>query len=135
MNAKFGTKSKTPTKKTNTQRPDHSDSDQDGPPQNRPTSKTAIALIEPAGGTHGSISLSQTEQRVRNAAAIALEGLKSYNHEADSMYHHATEAHRLQDAVDLAILQSDAEADAAVDATSDMIDLDGIDEHLLEEGA
>ena len=153
-NAKLGTKNANPTVPTSvkkTQRPNHSDSDQDGPLQNRPTSWTAIALSDVtldwpvaskadiqgrwqtsllAGGTHGSISLSQKEQRVHNAAAIALQSLKFHNHEADSMYHHTFEAHRLQDAVDLAIMQSEAEVDAAVDAALDTIDPDVIDKHL-----
>lgn len=46
------------------------------------------------------------------------------------MYHHTFEAYPLQDAVYLAVIQSEAEVDAAVDATLDMVDPDVIDEHL-----
>ena len=137
MNAKLRAKSVTPTGVKKAKRPDHSNSDQDGPLQNRPTSRTAIALSDVtldwpvaskadiqgrwqtsllAGGTHNSVSLGQKEQRIHSAAAIALESLKSYNHEADLMYHHTFEAHRLQDSVDLAIMRSEAEVDAAIDA-------------------
>ena len=93
MNAKLRAKSVTPTGVKKTKRPDHSNSDQDGPLQNRPTSRTAIALSDVtldwpvasntdiqgrwqtsllAGGTHNSVSLSQKEQRIHSAAAIAL---------------------------------------------------------------
>jgi hypothetical protein len=51
------------------------------------------------------------------------------------MYHPTFEAHRHQDAVRLAAMQSETEADASVDAALSMIDQDVINEHLVEEGA
>lgn len=155
-NAKLRTKSETPTSVKETQRPDYSDSGQDAPLHIRPTSRTAtgswdVTLDRPvtskadiqgrwqtsllAGGTHGSISFSQKEQRVHNAAAIALESLKSCYHEADSTNHHTFEAHQFQDAVDLAVMRSKAETDAADETTLDMIDPDVIRDHLLGDGA
>lgn len=124
------------------------------PLRNRPKSRTAKVLWDAgldspiaadveiqgrwemsllAGGTHGSVSLSQKTQKAHNAAATALETLKFYNREAHAMYHHTLEAHRLQDAVDLAIMQSEAEVDAADDAPLGMIDPSVLEKHLFEE--
>ena len=141
MNAKLGPKSGTPTSVKDTKRSEYSNLD--SPLQNRPTSRNAKVLWDAgldspiaadveiqgrwetsllSGGTHGSVWLGQKKQKAHNAAATALETLKFYNRKADAMYHHTLEAHRLQDAVDLAIMQSEAEADAAGDATLGMID-------------
>ena len=156
INAKPRSKSETSTSVKETRRPDHSDADRDRPLQNLPTSRTAISLRDAvselpfateneiqgrwqtsllAGGTQGSVSLSQKEQRVHNAAATALERLKSYNHEADSMYHRTLEAHRLRDALDLAFMRIEAEADAADYGALDMVYPDVIEDYPLEDGA
>jgi hypothetical protein len=135
----------------------HSDLGLRRPLQNQPTSRTATTLWDAAldspivskaeikrrwettllsGGTHGSVSLKQREQSLQNAPAAALSTVKSYIHKkADGMYHPTFEAHRHQDAVRLAAMQSETEADASVDAALSMIDQDVINEHLVEEGA
>jgi hypothetical protein len=135
----------------------HSDLSLRRPLQNQPTSRTATTLWDAAldspivskaeikrrwettllaGGTHGSVSLKKREQRLQNAPAAALSTVKSYIHkEADGMYHPTLEAHRHQDAVRLAAMQSEAEADAALDAALSTIDQDVINEHLVGECA
>lgn len=106
------------------------------PPQNQPTSKTAKTLWDAAldcpiaseaeirrrwqasllaGGTNSSVSLKEKDQKAHNAAATALKTVKSCIQKADAMYHTPLEAHRRQDAVDLAIMRSEAEADAGHD--------------------
>ena len=50
------------------------------------------------------------------------------------MYHRTLKAHLHRDAVELARMQSEAEADAAVDAALGMIDPGVITDHLLEDG-
>ena len=51
------------------------------------------------------------------------------------MYHRTPEAYRLQDAVDLAFMRSEADADAADDGALDMVDPDVIEDYPLEDGA
>jgi hypothetical protein len=126
------------------------------PLQNQPTSRTATTLWDAAldspivskaeikrrwettllsGGTHGSVSLKQKELKLQTVAATALDAVKLYIHEADVTYHPTLEAHRYRDAVGLATMQSEAEADASIDAALDLIDQDVINEHVLEEDA
>ncbi|KAM0707931.1 hypothetical protein Q7P35_004580 [Cladosporium inversicolor] len=125
------------------------------PLQNRPTSRTATVLWDAAldlpiaaeaevqgrwetsllsDGTHGSVSLSEKKQKTDNAASTALKTPKSYIRKADAMFHPTLEAHRHQDALDLAIVQSEAEADAVDRAELRTIDRDVIKKHLLKGG-
>jgi hypothetical protein len=104
---------------------DHPHLERNRPLPNRTTSRTARAMWDAAldspiaaedeiqgrwqtsllaGGTHGSVSLSQNEQKSHDAAATALKTVKSCIQEADAMYSPIFEAHPRQDAVDLAIM-------------------------------
>jgi hypothetical protein len=109
------------------------------PPQNQPTSTIATTLQHaapslPAGGTQGTLLPNRSNQKVPNVAATTLKTFKSSIRKADAMYHPILEAHLHQDAMDLAIMQNEAEADAADRVALRTVDRDVVKEHLLKNG-
>jgi hypothetical protein len=80
------------------------------------------------------VAPSARQQKVPNVAATTLKTLKSYIRKADATYHPTLEEHRHQDAMDLAIMRSEVEADAADRAALRMVDRDVIKKHLLKNG-
>jgi hypothetical protein len=119
--------------------PTQSQPTQSQPTQNQPALTTATAVqhvapVLPAGGTHGTVTPSARQQKVPNVAATTFKTLKSYIRKTDAMYHQTLKEHRHQDAMDLAIMRSEAEADAADRAALRMIDRDVVKQHLLKNG-
>lgn len=122
-----------------TNQPGHAHPNLGHSPQNQPTLTTVTAVqhlapVLPAGGTHGTVTYRARQQKVHKVAAITFKTLKSYIRRADAMYHQTLEEHRHQDAMDLAIMRSEAEADAADRAALRMIDRDVVKQHLLKNG-
>ena len=118
---------------------DHAHLNLGHPPQNQPTSMIATtqqhaAPVLPAGGTQGTMPPRTRQQKVPNIAATTLKTFKSSIRKADAMYHPILEAHLHQDAMDLAIMQNEAESDAADRAALRTIDRDVVKEHLLKHG-
>jgi hypothetical protein len=93
------------------------------------------------GGTSGSVSLSEKENRERNAAATTHASFVASIKAADDLHYRNYitrvrnhSAHLFQDALETTSVQQEADIDARVDEALGLLDQDVIDQHLLGDG-